>query len=158
LCQETFAAAWSKLDSFAGKSGFGTWLHRIAYRRFLDWLRAKPRGDVADSRLDLPAKAVNPLAAIAMDDDARALYAALDRVDQPHRDVLVLHYLLDFSYRGMSAILDEPIGTMKWRTSVALEEIRKVLGDAGKDDVERRREKSGAPAANAPTAADPNGA
>src|ERR671935_2108342 len=43
LCQETFAAAWAKLDGFAGDSSIGTWLHRIAYRKFLDWLRTRKR-------------------------------------------------------------------------------------------------------------------
>src|SRR5262245_26323688 len=97
LCQETFAAAWPKFATFAGHSSFGTWLHRIAYRRFLDWLRARRSSRTPDfdrgegvpplhSRLEPQARdahATNdPLASIAMHDDARALYAALDRIDQ----------------------------------------------------------------------------
>ena len=36
LTQETFAAAWRGIGSFAGRSGLGTWLHRIAYGKFID--------------------------------------------------------------------------------------------------------------------------
>src|SRR3954462_13007108 len=43
LCQETFAAAWTKIRTFAGNSTLATWLHRIAYRRFVDWSRAGRR-------------------------------------------------------------------------------------------------------------------
>src|SRR2546429_9654161 len=50
LCQETFAAGWRKIGSFAGESSIATWLHRIAYRRFLGWRPAPqplpPGGEV----------------------------------------------------------------------------------------------------------------
>src|SRR2546429_6920258 len=53
LCQETFAAGWRKIGSFAGESSIATWLHRIAYRRFLDCRRARERLP-ADARVSRP--------------------------------------------------------------------------------------------------------
>jgi RNA polymerase sigma-70 factor, ECF subfamily len=149
LCQETFAAAWAKIDSFNGQSSIATWLHAIAYRKFLDWLRAQKREPAEQLSRD---EELNPLASLFADEDAKSLHAALDSVDPPHREVLVLHYLLGFSYQEMAAILEQPIGTMKWRTSVALEQMREILGDS---DVRQRRTKAEAPAAGASPAADP---
>ena len=36
LTQETFATVWEKIGSFAGRSTLRTWLHRIAYGKFVD--------------------------------------------------------------------------------------------------------------------------
>ena len=36
LTQETFAAAWEKRATFEGRSTPATWLHRIAYTKFID--------------------------------------------------------------------------------------------------------------------------
>ena len=36
LTQETFATVWEKISSFAGRSSLRTWLHRIAYGKFVD--------------------------------------------------------------------------------------------------------------------------
>jgi DNA-directed RNA polymerase specialized sigma24 family protein len=41
----------------------------------------------------------------------------------------VLHYLQGLSYREMAAVLDEPTGTVKWRTSEALNVLRNLLGE-----------------------------
>jgi len=151
LCQETFAAAWAKIDSFAGESSIDTWLHAIAYRRFLDWLRAGKRDRTDQKPIEPPTDSGEPLGALFADEDAKSLYAALDRIDPPHREVLVLHYLLGFSYQEMAAIIEQPIGTLKWRTRVALERMREMLGD---DDVAQRRTKPGKAAAGPARAAD----
>ena len=50
LTQETFTSAWRRLGGFAGRSGLGTWLHRIAFAKFVDaqrrraCARPRPRG------------------------------------------------------------------------------------------------------------------
>src|SRR5215207_6055065 len=49
LTQETFATVWEKLHLFAGRSSLSTWLHRIAYGKFVDVRRRTQRGaDLAD--------------------------------------------------------------------------------------------------------------
>jgi DNA-directed RNA polymerase specialized sigma24 family protein len=43
--------------------------------------------------------------------------------------VVVLHYIQEFSYRQMADLLKEPVGTVKWRTSQAIEKLKKILTD-----------------------------
>ena len=43
LAQETFLAAFQKISSWRGMAKFGTWLHTIAYRKFLDYKRKHQR-------------------------------------------------------------------------------------------------------------------
>ncbi|HVS38797.1 MAG TPA: sigma-70 family RNA polymerase sigma factor [Gemmataceae bacterium] len=129
LTQETFAAAWEKSAAFEGRSAFGTWLHRIAYGKFVDARRAGRRSAALAERLRArePAESPSPVESAAQDDEARRLYAALERVDPADRLILVLHYLQGLSYREMADVTGEPVGTIKWRTSVALDRMRSLL-------------------------------
>jgi RNA polymerase sigma-70 factor (ECF subfamily) len=83
------------------------------------------------------------MAALAADDEARRLYRALDGLDAPERTLLVLHYLQGLSYREMASVLDEPTGTVKWRTREALNRLRALLGDEVPDHAPRRASEPG---------------
>jgi RNA polymerase sigma-70 factor (ECF subfamily) len=126
LCQETFAAAWAHLGTFAGDSQLATWLHRIAYRKFLDHARRAKGGPPGDRRTDGEHRA-DPLGGLVIDEQTRAIHAALERMDALERAVIVLHYLQELSYREMSAVTGEPLGTVKWRTKVALERLTELM-------------------------------
>jgi RNA polymerase sigma-70 factor (ECF subfamily) len=129
LTQETFTAAWEKIGAFEGRSTLRTWLHRIAYSKFVDGRRAGRRSVVLVEGLKArgaPAPP-SPLETAASDDEARRLYAALDQVDAGDRVLLVLHYLQGLSYREMADVTGEPAGTVKWRTSLALSRMRTLL-------------------------------
>ena len=41
LTQDAFVRAYSRLDSFIGRSSFSTWVCRIAYTTTVSWLRKK---------------------------------------------------------------------------------------------------------------------
>jgi RNA polymerase sigma-70 factor (ECF subfamily) len=128
LTQETFTTAWEKIASFEGRATLATWLHRIAYTKFIDAQRARRRASglvehVSSARVG-PA---DPLEAAIADDEAGHLARALDRLDTPERTLLVLHYFQGLSYREMAVVLDEPTGTVKWRTSEALVRLRVIL-------------------------------
>jgi RNA polymerase sigma-70 factor, ECF subfamily len=145
LTQETFAAAWEKIATFQGRAALATWLHRIAYTKFIDARRAARRAAGALERLAGPAVSPpDPLDAVTADDEARRLYRALNGLGAPERTVLVLHYLQGLSYREMAAVLDEPVGTVKWRTAEALNRLRAVLGDEVPDHAPRTTSEPGA--------------
>jgi RNA polymerase sigma-70 factor (ECF subfamily) len=158
LCQDTFAAAWAHLGTFAGGSSLATWLHRIAYRRFLDSVRPARQGRAPlEEEPREQAESIDPLAGIVADEQARALHAALDRLGASDRQVLAMHYLVGLSYRQIADVTGEPAGTVKWRTSAALTRLRKVLEDEAGDELERRPGTSST-AARPAAAADPAGA
>ena len=130
LTQETFISAWEKIAAFQGRSTLATWLYRIAYTKFIDGRRSQQR--TTGMRNRLPSRVApppDPLETVMADDLASHLYQALNELDAPERTVLVLHYLQGLSYREMAAVLEEPTGTVKWRTSEALDRLRTVLGD-----------------------------
>jgi RNA polymerase sigma-70 factor (ECF subfamily) len=133
LTQETFAAAWEKRATFAGRATLATWLHRIAWTKFIDARRGVRRAAAMHERLPAPRVAPDPCASVMADDEAQRLYRALYELDAADRSVLVLHYLQGLSYREMAVVLDEPTGTVKWRTAQALDRLRNLLGEETSD-------------------------
>jgi RNA polymerase sigma-70 factor (ECF subfamily) len=130
LTQETFTAAWEAISTFEGRATLSTWLHRIAYTKFIDAHRAERRARGArERRLTPEVLSSDPLVGVIADDEARRLYEALYELEGSDRTVLALHYLQGLSYSEMASVLDEPAGTVKWRTSVALDRLRALLKD-----------------------------
>jgi RNA polymerase sigma-70 factor (ECF subfamily) len=139
LTQETFAGAWERIATFEGRASLATWLHRIAYTRFIDAERAERRAAGMLERLSRPNIWLSdPLDTVIADDEAQHLYRAMCELDAPVRALLVLHYLQGLSYREMASVLDEPTGTVKWRTCEALKRLRALLSDEVPDHAYRK--------------------
>jgi RNA polymerase sigma-70 factor (ECF subfamily) len=158
LCQETFAAAWRRIGSYDGRSSLRTWLHRIAYHKWIDGGRRRAAGasDAQPMRREPRDDGPDPLAAAESDEQARLLHERINRLDPAEREAIVLHYLQGLSYREMADVLDEPPGTLKWRTKLALERLRRWTGGEHDEEIdhERRTEPTTArPAAEGPGAA-----
>jgi RNA polymerase sigma-70 factor (ECF subfamily) len=144
LTQETFAAAWEKIATFQGRATLATWLHRIAYTKFIDAQRAERRGAGMRERLMIRQGALSdPLDAAIADDEARHLYRALDGLAAAERALLVLHYLQGLSYREMASVLAQPSGTVKWRVAEALNRLRTLLNDEVPDNASRKTPEPG---------------
>jgi RNA polymerase sigma-70 factor, ECF subfamily len=130
LTQETFAVAWAEIGSFSGGSSLKTWLHRIAYHKFIDAYRRRdktPAGDANGSIDRAASKTGDPLDEALANDEAAALYAAIDGLKPAEKNVIVLHYLQGLTYREAAEVMDEAPGTVRWRAGVALENLKKHL-------------------------------
>jgi RNA polymerase sigma-70 factor (ECF subfamily) len=136
LTQETFAAAWKKIGTFEGRSALSTWLHRIAYGKFVDEQRSRQRTAALAGTLATRGQEASaaPFEVVSAEDEARNLYETLGQLDAGDRVVLALHYFQALSYRDMAVVLGEPAGTVKWRTSQALARLRVLLGAEAKTD------------------------
>ena len=141
LTQETFTAAWMKIGTFNGSSTLATWLHRIAYRKFVDsYRRQRQQPDLpGDVSKDAGRSCRHgPSEEIAADEESRRLYQAIAALSQAERHVIALHYFQGLSFREVSAVLDEPAGTVKWRTSRALARLRALLEATAENDHEQQ--------------------
>ena len=127
LTQETFAAAWQNIAGFRGRATFGTWLHKIAYGKFVDGKRASERRQAIIKELGTNcdnSKDHNPFSQLVADERSRRVLEAVQSLAGADRVVITLHYLQGLSLRQTAAVLDEPVGTIKWRTNKALERLR----------------------------------
>ena len=130
LTQETFGTAWQRIASFQGRSSLETWLHRIAYTKFIDGQRSEQRASkLRESLTGSEISVMDPFQLMLADDESRNLYRALNELSPANRTLLVLHYLQGLSYREIALVLNEPNGTIKWRMAVALKCLRPLVGE-----------------------------
>ncbi|MHC4498018.1 MAG: RNA polymerase sigma factor [Planctomycetota bacterium] len=131
LTQETFASAWADLGGYRGRASLGTWLRRIAYRKFVDSRRGLKRDAALLAKLtegrQNERQTSDPLSRVAADEHSRLLYEAILALGSSERAVIVLHYIQGLSFRQMAKVLAEPVGTVKWRTSRALRKLKAYL-------------------------------
>lgn len=137
LTCDVFSAAWGRLAGFDGRSALSTWLHRIAYTKFIDSHRRgqrEQRGIEAHARSAPRQEArADPLAGIEMDDRVRGVRAALDQIGDEERALVILHYTQRLSYSRIAEITGVPEGTIKWRISEVLKLLRRELSENNHD-------------------------
>jgi len=133
VTQDAFVKAYRSLGRFHDESPFRPWLLRIVRNEALNRVRSSTRRD----RLAIQAgrdpvsgdAALSPEAVVLTEEESRQLLALIDDLPERYRAVVVHRYLLEMSEQETSEILGVPPGTVKSRTSRALERLRLRLGD-----------------------------
>jgi RNA polymerase sigma-70 factor, ECF subfamily len=126
--QECFIAAWRALPTFEGRSQMSTWLHRIAVNTVLTLRRRRPgdalreAGELNEAVLQMPGGAE---AAGTLD-----VEAAMARLPQGARDVLVLVGVYGHSHEEAAAMLGIAAGTSKAQLHRARRLMAQQLGIA----------------------------
>ena len=137
VAQEAFLAAWRALPGFRGESGFSTWLYRLTANAAIDCLRRekKRRGELSieggELPLSLPDAGPSPQEAAEGGEHRAAVNAALARLTDQHRTVLILRELQELSYEEIAGALGLDLGTVKSRISRARKALRKILLEDG---------------------------
>lgn len=129
LAQDTFLKAYTSLGSFKKLSNFSTWLYRIAYNVFYDYLRShKETDDVdsyqADARYSVRQEDVGQ----RMD-----IYRALATLKEMERTCITLFYMEDQSIEKIAGITGCPVGTVKSHLSRAKDKMADYLKRNGYD-------------------------
>jgi len=130
LTQDTFRAAWQKLDDFEGRASVASWLHRIAYNRFVEVYRRHRRDRSAQEFLQVEFgrdEGATWPCATSRSDVAEYLSAAVKQLPEDQRAVVVLHYFEGLSLQETATVLEQPVGTVKWRLNTALTRLRAVV-------------------------------
>ena len=137
LTQEAFLNAWRGLSAFDGRSSFSTWLYRLTANAAIDCLRRekKRRGELSieggELPLSLPDAGPSPQEAAEGGELRAAVNAALARLTDQHRTVLILRELQELSYEEIAGALSLDLGTVKSRISRARKALRKILLEEG---------------------------
>ncbi len=131
--QDTWLRAVRALPTFRGDARFSTWLHRIAVNTALEGHRRNKRHQTRREKLPdtVPAPPENgdPLL------ESR-LEAALDRVPEGMRRVLVLHDVEGYTHEEIGGLLGINPGTSKSQLFKARARMRDFLRDTGASDLE----------------------
>jgi RNA polymerase sigma-70 factor (ECF subfamily) len=143
LTQETFVKVIESIEKFRGRSGFYTWVFRIAVNltlnhcqrharrvtRSLDAEETQPDGEaeqalrdfLSDDRVPDPAIVAQSreLCDLAME--------SLLKLEEPQRAVIVLRDIEGMDYNQIADVLNIELGTVRSRLSRARSTLREVL-------------------------------
>src|SRR5450755_3986381 len=140
LAQDSFIKAFQALKSFKGGSSFYTWLYRIAVNKTINFLKQrKNRVHMSLNDLDFNTENNPDLVALISDKTPRRdiglaelqekLNAALQRLSESHRLVVVLHDVQGQSHEEIAEIMDCNIGTVRSRLFYARQQLQSLLAD-----------------------------
>lgn len=139
VAQDVFVQAWRALPKFRGDAQFSTWLYRIATNMAIkEWHRIKRRA-LTVSEEELPATVREALAERApgpadlAQQQARdqSLRAAIDRLPEKQRTVILLHYFEDYTCEDIGALLGCSVGTVWSRLHYGCRKLRQSVGWLG---------------------------
>ncbi len=144
VTQDAFIRAHRGLEKFRGDSSFSTWLYQIATNlarnRYWYWWRRKrdksisfdqPVGGESDTTLAelFPASIETPEDVAVTNEFQERVAAAMELLNDKHREVLVLRNVRSLSYDEIAQKLQISIGTVKSRIARARESLREKLGN-----------------------------
>lgn len=142
VAQEVFVLCFRKIEQYRGEARFWTWLARIVDNQVLnrlDWLKRRGRSvtfslsemvhdeDRPDRDWEPPDAAPSPRQQAAANQSMEALNAALERIGEDHRQVLLMRFADQLSYEEIAQTLDISLGTVKSRINRARAELRRLM-------------------------------
>lgn len=135
LAQEALLRGLRGLRTLQSPEQFGTWLCSIALRVCLDWRKQKQSSQVPFTVLEADGRA-DELAAIARDateadvdrrDDLRCLLQEVASLPEQHREILMLYYYQDVTYRDLAEMLGVSTATVNARLTQARAILRERI-------------------------------
>jgi RNA polymerase sigma-70 factor (ECF subfamily) len=129
LAQDTFIKAYTNIASFKNLSSFSTWLYRIAYNIFYDYIRSRKETN------DLDAREVDAISSVEQDNLGQKMdvYQSLKTLKEIERTCITLFYMEDVSIEKIAGITGCPVGTVKSHLSRGKEKLANYLNKNGYD-------------------------
>jgi RNA polymerase sigma-70 factor, ECF subfamily len=133
VAQEAFWRVWRRSATFQSQAMFAPWLFGIVRNLCIDELRRRRSRPVAGSGNDEELLQAVPDQSQDIDGQAwegerrRLIAQALDELPEDQRKVIELAYFGGLSQREIAEQLNDPLGTVKTRTRLALQKLKQML-------------------------------
>ena len=129
LAQETFIKAYTNLASFKNLSSFSTWLYRIAYNIFYDYIRSKKETSGLETwEIDAVYQTEQRQVGEHMD-----IYRGLSQLKEVERTCITLFFMEDLPIEKIAVITGMPAGTIKSHLSRGKTKLTTFLKQNGYD-------------------------
>lgn len=136
LAQEALLRGYQALPTLAVPEKFGPWLLGIAYRTCQDWLKSKQRKQIPFSVIGAE-RDTEELLSSATDsgagEDVCQLLAEVEALPEECRQVVMLYYYQDMTYRDLAQVLGVTTATINARLTKARSLLRERLGSYRSD-------------------------
>ena len=127
LTQQVFLQLLRKVDRYAGRSKFETWMYRVAVNEALQYLRKERRRTLPSLKEDPPSQQRENERSVHRD----LLEQAFARIDPDLRAIFLLREAEGQSYSKIAEILQIPEGTVGSRLNRARQQLQHHLRELG---------------------------
>ena len=135
LTQDTFLRAYSRLHTYQFGRSFLAWIRRIATNLCIDHIRQRGAPEVSleeqlESGVQHPARdrSDRPAERVEMAEDSRRVLAAVQRLPERQRAVLVLRHVEGLKLEEIATALRMPLGTVKTLLFRGRQAVREMVG------------------------------
>ncbi len=142
MLQDIFIKVYQNLHDYDQKLSFSSWIYRIAHNLIIDRHRkqkAKKRDFFIDIGDDVFAFIKNDYHIERETENTfhkEHIQKALARIPEKYREVIILYYFEQRSYREISDILKKPENTIATLLSRAKKQLRKEINEITKQSYE----------------------
>lgn len=118
ILQDVFIKIYENLNSFDNSFKFSSWIYQITHNEVINRFRkrqARPKKISLDCDLDFfenLASETDIVQELNLEEKAKAVSAALNKLDIRDKEILVLKYFENKSYTEISDILKKPVNTV----------------------------------------------
>ena len=154
IAQEALIKAYKNIDKFDFNSSFSTWLYRITVNACIDEMRRRKGResisiDAEDEESGLAVQiedtSLGAEERVIQNETVSEVRAAIDKLSEEHKTVIILRDLQDMTYEQVAQTLDLSIGTVKSRLARARKSRKDIIlkDREQKENVLRQRIKKG---------------
>lgn len=129
VLQDAFLKIWNKIDAYDTTKGkLFTWMLNVTRNLAVDRTRSKEIQKVKKTDdIDLLVNRIDRQEQTELQVDAIGLNEMLNRLPEEQRFVIDHLYLKGFTQSELAEEFNIPLGTVKTRTRLGLNELRKIL-------------------------------
>lgn len=129
VLQETFLRIWKSIRSYDSDKGrLFTWMARIARNAAMDHLKSKSyKKSVLNNSLEASQSDVDGQHNVACNYDAIGVRELANKLPVKYHSILELIYFKGYTYQEAAKKLDLPLGTVKTRLRMAIQDLRKFI-------------------------------
>jgi len=127
IVQQVFLKAYINIQSFDSSKKFSSWLYRIAHNEFINAIKKKKREPLPF--FDPDSIFPHPLSKEPADRSAQEKEVfdmadkCLDKLKPGYREVIILYYFQELSYKEIADILHIPVSTV----GVKIKRAKKIM-------------------------------
>lgn len=126
VCQETFLKLIKKPPKFFFGGCLKSWLFRSARNRMIDELRRESRKQPLSEFTEEIDSLSDPHETLLISEDFAELKAVMEQVEDKFREVLVLYYFSEMTYKEIAKVMGIPLGTALWRMKKAISQMQDI--------------------------------
>ena len=130
ILQEVFINIWKNIEQYNTEKGgtLFTWMLNIARNKAIDKYRQKNRIAIHQRNILQDSMANQHIKSAMLKTDGIDISKMVNKIKPELKQLIDLHYFKGYTHQEITALTEIPLGTVKTKMRMAMEELKKVYG------------------------------